>query len=77
MSFPQSKVDLESSINQTETLSTHEDLKTGHDVDFERGQLLASLGDPDAAKSEEERAAIDKKLMWKVDLYIVPWLSFL
>lgn len=70
------KVDVESAIQRTETLSTHDDLKSGH-VDFERGQLLAELGDPDAGKSDEERKAIDKKLMWKVDLHLVPWLSIL
>jgi hypothetical protein len=46
-------------------------------VEIERSQLLANLPDPDAGKSEEERKAIDKKLMWKVDLWLVPWLSLL
>lgn len=76
MASHQTKVDLESEIKQTETLSTHENLKSGN-VDYERGQLLAGLGDPDAGKSDEERKAIDKKLMWKVDLALVPWLSIL
>jgi hypothetical protein len=46
-------------------------------VDFERGELLANLPDPDFGKSEEEKRAIDRKLMWKVDLWLVPWLSVL
>jgi hypothetical protein len=73
MASQEPKVDIESAIRQT---STHEELKSGN-VDFERGQLLAELGDPDAGKSDEERKAIDKKLMWKVDLWLVPWLSIL
>jgi len=35
------------------------------------------LPDPDAGLSEEERAAIDRKLLWKLDLKLIPWLSFL
>ncbi|UPK95911.1 hypothetical protein LCI18_006846 [Fusarium solani-melongenae] len=46
-------------------------------IEAERAQLLASLPDPDAGKSEEERREIDKKLMWKVDLWLIPWLSLL
>ncbi|KAF7561324.1 hypothetical protein G7046_g2825 [Stylonectria norvegica] len=46
-------------------------------IDAERAQLLAHLPDPDAGKSEEERRVIDKKLMWKVDLALIPWLSLL
>ncbi|GKT87397.1 major facilitator superfamily transporter [Colletotrichum tofieldiae] len=47
------------------------------DSQLEQAQMLADLPDPDAGKSPEERAAIDKKLMWKVDLWLVPWLSLL
>ncbi|KAK1534850.1 major facilitator superfamily transporter [Colletotrichum costaricense] len=47
------------------------------DSQLEQAQMLADLPDPDAGKSAEERAAIDKKLMWKVDLWLVPWLSLL
>ncbi|KAG9252494.1 major facilitator superfamily domain-containing protein [Emericellopsis atlantica] len=49
--------------------------KTG--IAQERAELLASLPDPDAGLSDEERLAIDKKLMWKVDLWLIPWLSLL
>ncbi|WDK10202.1 major facilitator superfamily transporter [Colletotrichum graminicola] len=47
------------------------------DSQLEQAQALADLPDPDAGKTLEERAAIDKKLMWKVDLWLVPWLSLL
>lgn len=76
MASQESKADIESAIMQTDTHSTHDNLKSGN-VDFEREELLAELGDPDAGKSDEERKAIDKKLMWKVDLWLVPWLSIL
>ncbi|GAB7357232.1 hypothetical protein MBLNU459_g8212t1 [Dothideomycetes sp. NU459] len=33
--------------------------------------------DPDAGLSPEERAAIDKRLVRKLDLQLIPWLSFL
>ncbi|KAF7719074.1 MFS-type transporter [Penicillium ucsense] len=38
---------------------------------------LAGIDDPDAGLSDEERAAIDRKLLWKLDLRLVPWLSLL
>ncbi len=33
--------------------------------------------DPDAHLSPEERAAIDRKLLWKLDLRLIPWLCLL
>ncbi|KAH8815432.1 major facilitator superfamily domain-containing protein [Xylogone sp. PMI_703] len=33
--------------------------------------------DPDAHLSEAERAAIDRKLLWKLDLTLIPWLCVL
>lgn len=65
------------SIEQVETASSQEHPKASNAVEYERSQLLASLPDPDHAATEEEKKAIDKKLMWKVDLALVPWLSFL
>ncbi|OOQ91533.1 putative MFS transporter [Penicillium brasilianum] len=38
---------------------------------------LAGFEDPDAGLSEEEKARIDRKLLWKLDLRLVPWLSLL
>ncbi|KAF6809212.1 MFS transporter [Colletotrichum plurivorum] len=47
------------------------------DAQLEQARQLADLPDPDAGKTPEERAEIDRKLMWKVDLWLVPWLSLL
>ncbi|KAF2084259.1 putative MFS transporter [Saccharata proteae CBS 121410] len=33
--------------------------------------------DPDAGLNSEERAAADRKLLWKLDLQLIPWLCFL
>ncbi|KAL9631100.1 MAG: hypothetical protein Q9164_006076, partial [Protoblastenia rupestris] len=33
--------------------------------------------DPDAHLSEEERAKIDRRLLWKLDLRLIPWLCLL
>ncbi|KAI4141577.1 MAG: hypothetical protein L6R39_005277 [Caloplaca ligustica] len=33
--------------------------------------------DPDASLSEEERAKIDRRLLWKLDLRLIPWLCLL
>ncbi|KAL2815642.1 major facilitator superfamily domain-containing protein [Aspergillus cavernicola] len=38
---------------------------------------LAQFEDPDEGLSEEERAEIDRALLWKLDLKLVPWLSLL
>ncbi|KAH8736147.1 major facilitator superfamily domain-containing protein [Ilyonectria robusta] len=46
-------------------------------IHHERAQMLADLRDPDEGKSDEERASIDRKLLWRVDLYLIPWLSLL
>jgi len=35
------------------------------------------LPDPDIGKSPEERAKLDKALVWKMDLWLIPWLSLL
>lgn len=33
--------------------------------------------DPDGHLSAEERAAIDRKLLWKLDIKLIPWLCLL
>ncbi|KAF1984605.1 MFS nicotinic acid transporter-like protein Tna1 [Aulographum hederae CBS 113979] len=33
--------------------------------------------DPDAGLSDAEKAEIDRKLLWKLDLKLIPWLCFL
>ncbi|KAL4959355.1 major facilitator superfamily domain-containing protein [Aspergillus stella-maris] len=38
---------------------------------------LAQFEDPDEGLSAEERAKIDRRLLWKLDLKLVPWLSLL
>ncbi|ROT40343.1 MFS general substrate transporter [Sodiomyces alkalinus F11] len=43
----------------------------------ERARQLAQLPDPDEGKSDEERAEIDRKLVRKIDLWLIPWLSLL
>ncbi|KAK6433100.1 hypothetical protein LTR95_010728 [Oleoguttula sp. CCFEE 5521] len=67
-------------------VDTHED-RSLSDVDNEKhhahhhtaaiAENLDDLDDPDAGKSAEERAAIDKALMRKVDLWLIPWLCLL
>ncbi|KAG9248320.1 MFS nicotinic acid transporter-like protein [Calycina marina] len=43
-----------------------------------KGHPAASLPpDPDAHLSPEEKAAIDKKLLWKLDIRLIPWLCIL
>ncbi|MCJ1278900.1 hypothetical protein MMC21_006721 [Puttea exsequens] len=44
---------------------------------FEKAVLDDLPPDPDAGLSEAERAAIDRKLLWKLDLRLIPWLCLL
>lgn len=50
-------------------VEAHEHIHTMHTIE--------NLPDPDAGLSDEERAAQDKKLLWKLDVKLIPWLSFL
>ena len=43
----------------------------------DRALGLEDLPDPDEGKSDEERRKLDKALVWKVDKWLIPWLSFL
>ncbi|KAH9880271.1 hypothetical protein IAQ61_000560 [Plenodomus lingam] len=51
--------------------------------DIDSSQLSAEhadvedLPDPDVGKTDEERAKLDKALVWKMDLWLIPWLSLL
>lgn len=65
----------------TNTTSTHMS-----DNDTEKGTELRQIyvgtlrdlpPDPDAHLSNHERAAIDRKLVWHLDLMMIPWLSLL
>ncbi|KAG9785674.1 pantothenate transporter liz1, partial [Aureobasidium melanogenum] len=38
---------------------------------------IIDVPDPDEHLSEEERKRIDRALLWKLDLQLIPWLSFL
>ncbi|KAF2405535.1 MFS nicotinic acid transporter-like protein Tna1 [Trichodelitschia bisporula] len=64
------------------------DEKDGRPIPLEKGTADMGNGihsqssddgnyDPDAHLSAEEKAAIDKKLVRKLDLKLIPWLSFL
>lgn len=44
--------------------------------DYE-GTLRDLPPDPDAHLSDHERAAVDRKLVWRLDLMMIPWLSLL
>ncbi|KAJ5724573.1 hypothetical protein N7493_006301 [Penicillium malachiteum] len=49
-------------------------------ADSEKGpatEVKRHLEDPDTGLSEEERAKIDRRLLWKLDLRLIPWLSLL
>ncbi|KAL1901142.1 hypothetical protein Cpir12675_000631 [Ceratocystis pirilliformis] len=41
------------------------------------GVIQPDIVDPDAGKSDEERALLDRKLMRKLDWTLMPWLCFL
>ncbi|PWY94962.1 MFS general substrate transporter [Aspergillus sclerotioniger CBS 115572] len=42
-----------------------------------RDSQLEFIEDPDEGLSEEEKAKIDRALVWKLDLRLIPWLSLL
>ncbi|KAL4916059.1 major facilitator superfamily domain-containing protein [Aspergillus aurantiobrunneus] len=52
------------------------DLEEASSPDHQKSRL-AQFEDPDEGLSEEERARIDRALLWKLDLRLVPWLSLL
>ncbi|GAB7358724.1 hypothetical protein MBLNU230_g3953t1 [Neophaeotheca triangularis] len=61
-----------------------QDVRTSEvDVDASGAQSSAKTGvvddlrDPDVGKSDEERARLDRALVWKIDRWLIPWLSFL
>ncbi|PGH05290.1 hypothetical protein GX51_03011 [Blastomyces parvus] len=65
-----------------ETFDTKTDTKgseSEENVGFKPCSEVVGLGfdDPDAGLSDEERTAIDKKLVRKLDRYLIPWLSLL
>lgn len=42
-----------------------------------RGLTLQDLPDPDHGKTDEEKRKLDRALVWKVDKWLIPWLSLL
>ncbi|OCK80432.1 retrograde regulation protein 2 [Lepidopterella palustris CBS 459.81] len=49
-------------------------------IPYEQGEIASAvndLADPDAGLTEEERAVQDRRLLWKLDLKLIPWLCFL
>ncbi|TGO38294.1 hypothetical protein BHYA_0078g00470 [Botrytis hyacinthi] len=56
--------------------------RTGSTSDEEKVVASAAIHsnlpvDPDAHLSDAERKAIDRRLVWKLDLYLIPWLCIL
>lgn len=69
-------------VNEKERASSSEDDYPQRKLSIGSAHVVAAenldeLPDPDAGKSPEERAAIDKKLMRRVDLWLIPWLCLL
>jgi len=54
-----------------------DDEKANESLHERMGGVEGLEEDPDAHLSAEERAAIDKKLLRKLDFKLIPWLSFL
>lgn len=53
--------------------------KTGSASDEEKVIASAALilglpEDPDTHLSDAERKVIDRRLVWKLDLYLIPWV---
>ncbi|EXA29569.1 hypothetical protein FOVG_18959 [Fusarium oxysporum f. sp. pisi HDV247] len=66
------KIDLE-----LQSPSVMECKTAANNIEHERAELLAQLPDPDSGKSDEERQAIDRQLVRRIDLWLIPWLSLL
>ncbi|KAF2842966.1 MFS nicotinic acid transporter-like protein Tna1 [Patellaria atrata CBS 101060] len=49
----------------------------GSELDDATRRRMDEIPDPDAGLSEEEKAAIDKKLVRKLDFKLIPWLCLL
>ncbi|PPJ56559.1 hypothetical protein CBER1_03885 [Cercospora berteroae] len=62
----------DSAIEKEIALGSDEDL-----AKHRRSSIDDQIPDPDPGATPEERAALDKKLMRKVDLWLIPWLCLL
>jgi len=49
----------------------------GEKVVARRYETIPDIPDPDAHLSVEEKARVDRKLLWKLDLTLIPWLCIL
>ncbi|KEF51416.1 uncharacterized protein A1O9_12565 [Exophiala aquamarina CBS 119918] len=54
----------------------HSPLSAEKQVD-EAPVAVLDIRDPDEGLSDEERKAIDRKLLWKLDFKLIPWLTLL
>lgn len=64
--------------NTTSTNMSDNDTEKATDLSQDYlGTLRDMPPDPDAHLSDHERAEIDRKLVWRLDLMMIPWLSFL
>ncbi|KAK5957981.1 hypothetical protein OHC33_001171 [Knufia fluminis] len=66
-----------SSSDNEKKLDNHVERRGSKASVHSRIESIHDLPDPDAGKSPEERAKIDKALMWKVDRWLIPWLCLL
>jgi len=39
--------------------------------------LTNAIANPDAEKSAAEQADLDKKVLWKIDINLIPWLCLI
>ncbi|KAF1942221.1 MFS transporter-like protein [Clathrospora elynae] len=73
------------SVSQDSTLEDNEKGNKIYANDVDSSQLsnrsnggdIEDLPDPDVGKSDAERARLDKALVWKMDIWLIPWLSLL
>ncbi|KAI1074582.1 MFS general substrate transporter [Whalleya microplaca] len=62
-------------------MSDIEKISASHENGSQDGNIAGSIDglppDPDAHLSEEERAKIERKLVWRLDWILIPWLCIL
>ncbi|TVY17169.1 putative transporter [Lachnellula arida] len=60
----------------SERTSNEKAVEAGH-LESQSPHLAGLPPDPDADLTTEEKAAVDRKLLWKLDLTLIPWLCIL
>ncbi|KAF2222199.1 major facilitator superfamily domain-containing protein [Elsinoe ampelina] len=68
---------MQDSDSQRTPVNDEKDIEKDVAVDSTGDHEANLLDDPDAGKTEEERAKEDKRLIRMLDLKLIPWLSFL